>query len=105
VKILTPDQRRDMYRRYAIGHKVDDLVKEFGVSRRYFYRHLKRKRGQPSRKVSKGVLNEVATLNYRGYSDRQIAEQLGLAQGTVSRYRRDMKLPEIQKVKRNKDNG
>ncbi len=95
----TPMEKSGIMRDYK-RMKVDDVLLKWGIARNTLYRIVRgRKRGVMSRKVTSHVKDQIATMNYRGYSDTRIAGLLGLSQDTVSRHRKEMKLPDISTVR------
>lgn len=81
---------------YHKGVPIKDITRRYGVSTATIYRHIKKRRGWPMQ-ISQGVQNAIATQNYRGKNDSQIARRLGVTKDTVKRHRELMGLPRITK--------
>lgn len=101
---LTGKERQNIGRDYR-RMPVANVLRKYGISRRLLYEVIGSKRGQKPRKVDDNVASTIATLNYRGYSDSDIARKLGLAQDTVWRHRNKMGLPVVPRESRIRKHG
>ena len=100
----------DQKTRAAIGRDykkmpVVAVLRKYGISRKKLYSIVRNKRGAMDRKVDRDVKNTIATLNFRGLSDHEIAGKLNLSQDTVSRHRNAMGLPVVPRENRKRKQG
>ena len=97
MRRLTPGERR----RVGIDYQrmpVKEVLDKWGLSRRALYKIVGRnKRGARPRKVDDRIKSIIVTQNMRGWSDHRIAEVTGLSQDTISRHRRKLKRPALDK--------
>jgi transposase-like protein len=94
-KPLTRSEKARIVALYAKGTAVKDICKEVGVHRTTVFDHIKKHRGRLPLVITQEVQNDIATMNYRGYSDRMIAKKLGLDQWTVCQWRNRLGLPVV----------
>jgi transposase len=102
VSTIDVKKRAQVRSAYAKGMPVKQITEKFDICKSTLYNWLKpgTKRKRPRRKYGREVLDQIATLNYRGYSDRRIAKALGLGNSWVTETRKAMGLPEVQKKDR-----
>lgn len=100
MTVIDVRKRRQIQTAYAKGMPTKDILEKFDICKSTLYNYLKpkgKRRGRQPTVYGKGVRDAIATLNYRGYSDRKIAKSLGLGKTQVSVVRKSMGLPEIGK--------
>lgn len=97
---IDKEKRRRVRTAYAKGMPVKEIVERFDIPRSTLYTWIKAGRKRPPRKYGREVRDAIATLNYRGYSDRKIAKTLGLGHVWVTETRKAMGLPAIKRQDR-----
>lgn len=98
MTVVDKKKRHQVRLKYQQGVPVREILQRYGISRSTLYNWIapKPKRGWLPQRVNQGVQDELARLNYLGYSDRRIAKILGLGHGTVSHWRRELGLPVVK---------
>jgi transposase-like protein len=102
VTTIDVKKRAQVRSAYTKGMPVKQITEKFDICKSTLYNWLKpgTKRSRPPKKYGKEVRDQIATLNYRGYSDLRIARTLGLGKTQVAEVRKAMGLPAVQKKDR-----
>lgn len=98
MTVVDRKKRHQVRLQYQKGVPVREILERYGISRSTLYNWVapKPKRGWMPQRVHQEVQDELARLNYLGYSDRRIAQILGLGHDTVNRWRRRLGLPVVK---------
>lgn len=99
---VDPKKRRTVLMAYRRNVPIADIMERYDVSKSTLYSWVNGKtRGagnRKRRKYTQDVLDQIATLNYRGWSDRKIAKRLGLEHKWVGVERKAMGLPSFKEM-------
>ena len=98
MTVVDKKKRHQVRLQYQKGVPIREICQRYEISTSTLYNWVasKPKRGWIPQRVNQGVQDEIARLNYLGYSDRKIAKALRLGHGTVTLWRDRMGLPVVK---------
>lgn len=100
---LDPKVRKAIrYRYYQSRWPIKRIMETFDVCRQTVYNHISERRGHNPLKFGKEELDVLATMNYRGYTDKAIADKLGVTRSAVTKQRYKLGLKAIPAKQRRK---
>lgn len=95
-KPLTKSEKQAIRRDYTLGRPTRDILKKFGISRSTMNNVVKKKgRERPPLRITRRDQDVIATMNFRGFSDKAISGMTGVPESTVRWHRNKMGLPVV----------
>ncbi len=87
-RTLFLQERREIYKLYTSGIKIEDIMKRYGISKQRVYNialYERRKAGESSRvrRLTEKQKEEICRLYREGYSTKSIANRYGKKSATV----------------------